>query len=84
MSKKQIEKNIQLSGELVEYLTQNPQVIRKMPAESSFVVFSAGDKKLNKLNQRLAKNLSKQGRKVVKAKETKSSKAPWAFTPCFT
>ena len=84
MSKKQIEKNIQLSEKLANYLAKNPKEIRRTPSDSSFVVFSVGDKKLNRLNERLATNLVKQGKKVVKAKETKSSKVPWTFTPCFT
>ena len=84
MSKKQIENNIKLSGKLANYLAKNPKEVKKISSDSSFVVFSMGDKKLNLLNERLVRHLVKQGKKVIKATETKSSKVPWAFTPCFT
>lgn len=83
MSKKQIEKNIELSLELASFLVKNPQKIQNAPEGSSFVVFSASDALLNKLNEKLAVSLKKKGRKVIKAKETKDSSNPWVFTPSF-
>lgn len=84
MSKKQIQKNIQLSEKLANYLAKNPEEVGKTPSDSSFVVFSIGDKNLNRLNGKLVKDLAKQGKSVIKAEETKSLKTPWVFTPCFT
>ena len=79
MSKKQIEENIQLSEKLANYLASNPKELAKTPDSASFVVFSASDKSLNKLNEKLAKTLTDQGKNVVRAEETRDSKRPWAL-----
>lgn len=79
MSKKQIEKNIQLSEKLANYLASNPRELAKTPDSASFVVFSAGDKGLNQLNEKLARNLANQGKNVIRAVETRDSKNPWSL-----
>lgn len=79
MSKKQIEKNIQLSEKLANYLASNPKELAKRPNSASFVVFSACDESLNRLNERLARNLVSQGKNVIKAEETRDAKNPWVF-----
>lgn len=80
MGKKQIEKNFELSEKLANFLAENPKILKK---GANFVVFSATDDALNRINSKLLKSLKGQGKKVVKAKETKSQKNPWAFTtPC--
>ena len=50
MSKKQIEKNFELSEKLAVFLGKNPKKMKAIPKDSSFVVFSATDKLLNKIN----------------------------------
>lgn len=78
MTKKtQVAKNIQLSAKLTEYLLENPSVVKSSPADSSYVVFSAEDEKLNKMNSKLVDKLVKEGKTVIKAEETKNSKKPW-------
>ena len=81
MSKKQLEKNIKLSQKLADFLAKNPKNMKSVSKDSSFVVFSATDKLLNKINEKLIKSLEKEGRIVIKAQETKKSKFPWVFTP---
>lgn len=83
MSKNQIKKNFELSEKLAEFLAQNPQLIKKYPKDSSFVVFSSSDPSLNKINEKLADSLKKKGRKVIKAKKTGNVEEPWVFTPSF-
>lgn len=80
MSKaKQLERNVQLSGKLAEYIAANPSVIKTMPKGASFVVFSHKDKELNKENNKLIKSLKSEGKKVVKAVEKDDKKNPWGF-----
>ena len=83
MSKKQIEENLQLSQKLAEYLAKNPRWMKKFPENSSFVVFSESDLKLNEINERLVASLEGKGRRVIKARQTKSSTKPWEFIPLF-
>ena len=81
MSKKQIEKNFELSEKLAVFLGKNPNKMKAIPKDSSFVVFSATDKLLNKINEKLIKSLEKEGKYVIKAQETTKTKTPWEFTP---
>lgn len=81
MSKnKQLEKNIELSGKLAEYIAANPSVVKSMPNEASFVVFSTGDKKLNEANKGLIASLKNEGKKVIKATQKSSKTQPWSFS----
>lgn len=78
MTKKtQFTKNIQLSAKLTEYLMENIDQAKNNQADSSYVVFSAEDKKLNKMNSKLVDKMIKEGKTVIKAEETKNSKKPW-------
>lgn len=81
MSKnKQIEKNLQLSGKLMEYLADNPsQSPTKKWGSVSFVVLTKNDDELNKLNSQLIDSLLDEGKKVVKAIQTLNKKQPWTF-----
>lgn len=81
MSKKQIDKNFDLAEKLANFLAKNPE---KEFRGVSYVVFSAKDKALNKLNQKLLESLKKQGKKVVKAEETQTPKNSWKFSPVFS
>lgn len=83
MSKKQIEKNFDLSEKLAVFLGKNPKKMKAIPKDSSFVVFSANDKRLNEINEKLVESLEKEGRIVIKAQETTKSGSPWEFTPSF-
>lgn len=81
MSKKQqFFKNIDLSAKLTSYALKNPKVVTNTPKDSSYVVFSAKDKELNKMNEKIVKKLVQEGQTVVKAEETGSSKQPWRLT----
>ena len=73
MSKKvQTSKNILLTQKLLDYL----QTV-KYKKGYSFVVFSKNDKELNSENEKLAEGLRKEGKKIIKAKETGNKKNPW-------
>ena len=81
MSKQQqLEKNLQLSEELMEYLADNPsQFPTKKSGSVSFIVITKDDKELNKLNIRLIDSLRDEGKKVMKAFQTLDKKQPWTF-----
>lgn len=81
MSKKQqAVKNMDLTVKLTDYLATHPEDSKNFYASGASVVpFSATDKKLNKVNDELVKDLLEEGKKVVKAKETKDKKNPWEF-----
>jgi hypothetical protein len=79
-SKVQLNKNIALSGELADFLSKSVSIL-KNNNNSSYVVFSETDKDLNKLNEKLAKDLAKEGNKVIKATKSKNSKKNWIFEP---
>jgi len=82
MTKKQIvAKNIQLSEKLANFIVKNKQSVKKISASDSYVVFSATDERLNRMNKKLVDTLVRQGKKVVKAEETQDNKNPWKFTP---
>ena len=82
MSKKQqAQKNLNLTVKLTDYLAGNPEMDKYVWGSGvSLVTFSATDKKLNNANQELVESLLEEGKKVVKAQETKNSKQPWKFT----
>ena len=82
MSKnQQVKKNIELSSELSQYMLENPSLAADMPSHSSYVVFSSKDKELNKLNEKLADKITKEGRQVVRAQKTGDEENPWTLTP---
>lgn len=78
-TKKQVEKNIRLSSKVASYIVSNPNVVKKVPANSTYVVFSANDPELNKKNEQLLSSLKKEGKKVIKVIETKNKTNPWNF-----
>ena len=80
-TKTQAEKNLKLSSKLADFLVSHPEVSKKLPDDASFVTFSAGDKKLNEVNQELIKELLDEGKHVVKAQEIKSDTNSWEFFP---
>lgn len=81
MGKKvQTSKNIELSHKLIGYLV-NGKNVPELPEDVSFVPFSKTDKKLNKANQELLVDLSKQDKPVAMAEEPKTSKSSWKITP---
>ena len=81
MSKKQqVQKNIDLSVKLTDYVIENPSVAKSTPVDSSYVLFSLRDKELNKMNEKIVKKLIKEGKTVIKAEETTSKQDPWIFT----
>ena len=73
-------KNIQLSEKLANFIVSSKQNVKKNATGDSYVVFSATDKTLNRMNKRLVDTLLKQGKKVIKAEETQDNKNPWKFT----
>jgi hypothetical protein len=78
MSKKQqIQKNLKLSEELMEYLADNPYNSKEKNV--SFVVFTQNDKELNKLNSNLINSLIEEGKHVIKAIQTSDKNHPWSF-----
>ena len=81
MSKKQQAiKNMDLTAKLADYIAVHPEASEKVFASGASVVpFSLNDRELNKANERLVEDLLEEGKKVVKAKETKNSKEPWEF-----
>lgn len=81
MSKKQQAiKNMDLTGKLTDFLAAHPKDSKNFYASGGSVVpFSATDKALNKVNEKLVKDLLDEGKKVIKAKETKNKREPWQF-----
>lgn len=79
-TKMQTKKNLKLSEKLAEFLVNHPEASEKLPKDASFVTFSAQDNNLNKVNKKLIDELLEEGKRVIKAQETKDSKTPWKFT----
>ncbi len=77
-TKTQVTKNLKLSEKLLEYLTKNPHASSEKNV--SYIVISNEDSELNKLNMNLAQSLIKEGKKVIKALETKDDSMPWKFS----
>ncbi len=80
MSKKQqLDKNMKLTVKLADFIVSHPKVNSNIPSGASIVPFSASDNILNMMNEKLIPGLKEEGKTVVKAKETKSTKEPWEF-----
>lgn len=80
---KQLDKNMKLTVKLANYIakhSKDPEV-KKLSGISgvSIVPFSATDKELNDENEKIIPGLIEEGKKVIKAEETKNSKTPWRF-----
>lgn len=81
MSKKvQTEKNIDLTNKLIDYLV-NGKNVPNLPQDVSFVPFSKDDRELNKANEELLKNISKEDKPVVRAQEPLNKKDSWQIIP---
>ena len=78
--KKQAIKNLDLSQKLAEYIAGNPNAVKNLPKKSTFVVFSSADEFLNEENQKLIESVLAEGKKVIKATETKNKLNPWKFS----
>lgn len=76
----QTSKNLKLSAKVAEYITKNPNAVKDFAGDLSFVVFSADDMLLNKVNTNLVKKLKMEGKNVVKVQETKDKNYPWKFS----
>lgn len=75
-TKTQINKNLELSEKLLDYLSDNP---RKTTEQVSYIVITKDDAELNQVNLELGKSMAKHGKKVIKALETKDKANPWKF-----
>ena len=76
----QTSKNLKLSAKAAEYISENPDSIKDFTGNLSFVVFSANDDSLNKVNTNLAKKLKNESKNVIKVQQTNDKKFPWKFT----
>lgn len=76
----QAKKNLDLSQKLAEYIAENPDSVKDLPENSSFIVFSSIDESLNKENEGLIKSVIAEGKKVIKATQTKDKSNPWKFS----
>ncbi|HVZ11662.1 MAG TPA: DUF5647 family protein [Patescibacteria group bacterium] len=76
----QAQKNIDLSQELAEYIADNPKSVENLPENSSFIIFSSEDESLNIENEGLIKSIIAEGKKVIKAIQTKDKENPWKFS----
>lgn len=79
-TKVQTDKNIDLAGKLLKYLTKSKDV-PDFPQDVSFVPFSSTDMKLNKANEELLESISKEEKPVAIAEEPKNKKDSWIITP---
>ncbi|MDO8508377.1 MAG: hypothetical protein Q7S27_01690 [Nanoarchaeota archaeon] len=79
-TKIQTDKNIDLAGKLLKYLTQSKNV-PELPQDVSFVPFSNTDKALNLANDELLEKISMDEKPVVKAEEPKNKNDSWIITP---
>lgn len=73
---KQLDENMKLSVKLADFLAKHPKAVA---LGASVVPFSAYNQDLNRENEKLVESLKDEGKKVVKAEETKSDKTPWKF-----
>jgi uncharacterized protein DUF5647 len=80
-TKTQAEKNLKLSEKLAEFLLSHPDIDHKLPSDASFVTYSAEDKSLNAVNDKLIPGLLEEGKHVYKAQEIKSDTNKWEFSP---
>lgn len=81
MSKKmQTEKNIKLTNKLIQFLIKGKN-IPDIPQDVSFVPFSSTDKELNRINEKLLKDIYNKDKPVVKAEESKNNKGDWNLIP---
>lgn len=76
----QVLKNIALTNKFAEYISVNPSVIKNLPHNVSFVIFTVKDVVLNKLNAQIFESIQKRGEPVVKVEETENKSTPWKFT----
>lgn len=80
MSKKtQLNKNIDLSTKLADFIVKHPEKVKNIPSGSTYVVISAKDSALNNMNNELIKKMISKGKKVVKATEKKVDRNNWEF-----
>lgn len=77
----QRKKNFDLAEKLADFLVKNPDPLGDTPKNTSYVVLSSADKKLNKENERLIQSVLEEGKYVVKAQQTTDKHNPWKFTP---
>lgn len=80
IKKAQTKKNLELSEQLADYIVNNPGAVKDLPKNVSFVVFSSEDESLNKENEGLIKSVVAEGKKVIKAIQTKDKVHPWKFS----
>lgn len=73
---KQLDENMKLSSKLADFLAEHPKAVA---SGVSVVPFSAYNQDLNRENEKLIESLKGEGKKIIKAEETKSSKNPWKF-----
>ena len=78
-NKKQVEKNLKLSSRVASYIMENPDAVKKVPKNSTYVIFSVDDQELNKKNEKMIFSLKNEGKKVIKVFETKNKTNPWNF-----
>ena len=82
MSKKQqTKKNLDLTVKLSDFIASHPELYQTTISGVSIVPFSATDQKLNTENEKLVEGLLEEGKRVVKAQETKNKNTPWEFIP---
>ncbi len=79
-TKVQTDKNIELAGKLLKYLTKSNDV-PELPQDVSFVPFSNTDKELNQANGELLEKISSDEKPVAIAEEPKNKKDSWIITP---
>ena len=76
-------KNLKLSQKLAEYIAKNPDAVKNLPKNSSFIVFSSIDESLNKANEGFINSVLAEGKKVIKAIQTKDKQNPWKFSVAY-
>ena len=76
----QAKKNLRLSEKLVDYLMKHPKAVVNRPKHVSFIVFSSADEALNKENEKLIDSVIAEGKKLIKAIQTKDKSNPWKFS----
>lgn len=76
----QTKKNLELSEKLANYIVNNPEAVKSLPKNVSFIVFSSEDESLNKKNEGFIKSVLAEGKNVVKAIQTKNKSNPWKFS----
>lgn len=75
----QTSKNLALTQKFLNYLISAKDLPNYLSYSNTYIIFSADDQELNKLNTKLLEDVLAEGKNVIKVEETGNKKSPWSF-----